>query len=1109
MDLPLFRRPACFGAILLTALAGAGLFMHLGAAEPAPSAAPAYTCGFEDTTQLPAGWVVQGNVSIDSKTAYKGSQSLVLARTPEEVEKPCSAQGPSFPVKPGLWDVSVATKSDLKSPDESFDGTVTLEYLDASGKQMEQTTLADVFSKNDWQAVTQRVEIPKGAASAQFMIELHKTTGQFWVDELSAAWFGEAPHKHIDRLVFSTASMENLLYPTDSRVVHLKVRTFDPLPENEQVVTFVIRDYWDVEQMAPVKVQLQAAADETDKNGTFHVYEGSVDLAGVPLEPGKFYKMWGEIPQEGKPFRNYSGLAIEPEAVTNVMKPEDAPFTGRNWDGRMGEGFTLSNRLGIRIMNLWSGWDAKPPYQPHAPCIELAQQYHMGVIFGVSDGGVEHRTPGWQKYDEAALRGGIDNLIATYGNTTHPIWFSLGNEPPVLVENIPDDVKDYAILYDEIKKKAPDSFVIGTSIGPTEEFFKGGFGKYCDAYDFHNYDDFHGVTEAFDKYHVLFKKYGDEKPIVSTEIGLNCAGVALHTVSTVMAKKYALFFAGGGTSISWFDLFYPDPDAKIAGSNAESFDVFDSRYVKYNPKLTAITDYDMINSIANKKFVAQKQYGSDTRAFLFRDQQNHSLQILWKEAGREDVFLPLPDAQQVQVVKLDGTHRTLNAGGKGVTLTINEDPVLLLYDGSAALADTLGDPSVTIPSLPDGIVLGGSADVTVALKSATPDSVNLVPPPFWQVTKTAGQGSVSFHVTAPAASEARAAEMTVTVAEGKSGNSGELYLRLPVTPQISTQLMPVPLAEGRPPAVRLVLKNNGVTAQNVTWEMSLVDQMPMANGGYEKHEATQATLAGTPKGQVSIDPGATQVVNLPLAGIDSQTVYHVRSVVTDATGAAAVRDRNVAGFVAVPKVKGEIKLDGVLDEADWKNAPVERIDEDRQYFSFDKSVLKWKGPSDLSATIRYLWDDSYFYVGVEVTDDVFCNTKQDGNIWAGDGLQFLIDPCRGLDESVGKYDYFMGVGKKGPQVWCGQTADAGAPSGEVKDIIFSPKRKDTTTGAITYEIAFPWSRLAPFRPGVGADLGLTMALNEDDGKGRRSFMSWFGNVSSKQVETAGDLILTP
>ena len=36
---------------------------------------------------------------------------------------------------------------------------------------------------------------------------------------------------------------------------------------------------------------------------------------------------------------------------------------------------------------------------------------------------------------------------------------------------------------------------------------------------------------------------------------------------------------------------------------------------------------------------------------------------------------------------------------------------------------------------------------------------------------------------------------------------------------------------------------------------------------------------------------------------------------------------------------------------------------------------------------------------------------------------------------------------------------------------------------MSYVVAIPWSRIAPFKPYVGADLGLGIVLNDDDGSG--------------------------
>lgn len=1077
-------------------------------APPPPveaASTPAFACDFEGSTQLPAGWVFEGNAAIDTTTSFKGTQSLMLSRTQVDVDKPCTATSPTFPTKPGIWKIGGGIRPDLYSPDSSFDCIVTLECLDAAGNVVRGIILSDVFGKNGWNAFDGQFEIPKNTVASRFHIQFDKTYGQLWIDDLSATYLGETPPKPVDRLVFSTVALGNLLYPTDSRVVSLTVRAPQELPEASRVVNFVVSDYWGAEQMAPVKVPLT----EAPKQGDNFIYEGSVDLAAVPLEAGKYYEMSGEIPLPDKPYRNHSGLAILPEAVTNSYPPEDIPFTGRNWDERMPTGFDLSHRLGIRIMNIWSDWDPTPPYKPEAPCIEQVQKYKMGAIFGCASSKIETHSEDWKLYDDKALREGVKNLINTYGKTVHPCYISLGNEPPILADRISDDIKAYKAVYESAKATDPNVIVIGTSIGPTEQFFQAGLGKYCDIYDFHCYEDPKSIVQIMQRYRDLFKKYGDAKPVWSTEIGLNSEGLSRHTVAIDMVKKFAEFFASGAAVISWFDLFYPDPDAVIAGSNGESFNVFDSRYEKYNPKITAITDYDLINTISIKKFIAQKQYGEDIHAFLFRDKNKHDLQIIWKDGGRQDVFLPLPGAQKVVAIKLDGTHCILDAEGKGVTLTANEEPLLLLYDGGAPLADACGDPTASLAALPGSVVRGGPVDVTVNLNGISADRVNLVPPPFWQVKKTPAQGTVTFTATAPTLSNVREAEMTVTIADAKGSTTGNLFLRIPVTAQVSTQLVPVPANAENPPGVKIIMKNNGSQKQDVNWTLSMLGQLALSKGSYTDQGPTQAHFTVPSTGQVSLDPGAGQEVTVPIAETDPLTVYQVREVVTDSLGATAIRERNIAGFVAVPKVKGVITLDGALDEPDWQSAPVEKIDQERQYYSYDPASAQWKGPADLSATIRYLWDDNYFYVGVEVTDDIAGSLQDDNKLWAQDGLQFLIDPCRGLDESVGKYDYSVAIGKNGLRAWCDLSADAGAPHGVANDIKLSAKRKGDGTGAVTYEIAFPWSRLAPFKPAPGADLGLTMLLNEDDGKGRKSYMMWFGNASTKEVNQVGDLILQP
>jgi hypothetical protein len=1070
--------------------------------------AASFKCDFEADEQLPAGWTSQGKAAIDKQNAFKGKRSLLLDQPAEDAEKPCSVTTASFAIAPGLWEIALACRSDLKSPDNSFSGVVSLECLDASGKMVDRIVLADLFGQKNWQPISKRVEPAAGVTAGRFQVRINKASGRFWIDELSAARVSAAPKKdtRVNRILFASEQMGNLLFPEDKRTVKVTVVATKALDEKQKELSWVVRDYWGAELGAVAKVAL----DAPKRDGKNYLYETTLDLAALPLTTGRYYELHAEIAREGdEPFRNYTSLAILPKAVTKQYKPEEIPFTSRNWDGRIPEFFYLADRLGIRISNLWSGWDATPPYTPRAPTIEVCEKLGMGVISGSPTAAIENHAAGWEKYDEKALRQGVRTWIEKYGKV-RPLLFSLGNEPPVIVDRLAANIAGYKAVYEEIKKIDPSIIVIATSVGPVEEFFKAGFHKYCDAVDFHGYSDWQEIPASFQAYEKLFAKYGDRKPIWSTEIGLNSQGLPRQAVARTLVKKLTSFFACGGANVSWFDLGYPDGDAKIADDSSSAHNVFDCRYSRYCPKLDALAYYNMTNGICAKKFVAQKLYTPDAYAFLFRDRDNHCLQVLWKEKGRLDATVPLPGVAKVTAIDIDGRRSELDAGGKGLSLTIGEDPVLLLYDSAdAALAEGLGQPAAWVAGLPEGVVKGGSATLTVALHGLAPEDVDLAGPALWTIKRgeapkdAAADAQAVFIVGVPETSNAREGDLAVRL----KGGAGELRARVPVSGRVGMRLLPVPAFGDKPAGVRLAIRNYAGEKQDVTWRLALTGEMPIAAGQFALPTTTAAYFAEASEGTATLDPkGITEIV-VPLAGIDPQTVYMVKASVSDASGRTVAGQRPMAGFVAVPRSKSPIKPDGSMAEADWKRATVLNINEARQYFSFDAAKVKWKGPQDLSGTVQFLWDDKYLYVGVKMVDDVFANNKTDGDLWAGDGLQFMVDPARDTTEKPGKYDLGAAITKKGPQAWCFLSADPRGPAGEAKEIVVSGKRANAERGDMTYVVAIPWSRVAPFQPAVGANLGMCVTINEDDGPGRAAFMTWFGDVQSKRVDTVGDLIL--
>ena len=191
------------------------------------------------------------------------------------------------------------------------------------------------------------------------------------------------------------------------------------------------------------------------------------------------------------------------------------------------------------------------------------------------------------------------NWIETYGKH-RPLTINLGNEPHGKGERVRANVEAYRIVYEEIKKVDPSIFVLATAVEPNEEYFGLGYGKWCDAYDFHVYEGYANVGRTIAEYQALAKKHGQVKPIWSTELGLNSQGMPRQVVAIELIKTFTTFFAKGGANASWFGLLYPDADAKSYGSSGDSHNVFDCRYNRYAPRLDAVAYYHAVNAIAIK-----------------------------------------------------------------------------------------------------------------------------------------------------------------------------------------------------------------------------------------------------------------------------------------------------------------------------------------------------------------------------------------------------------------------------------------------------------------------------------------------------------------------------
>jgi len=737
--------------------------------------AAAFTEGFESEQPL-TGWQTIGTVRIGDSGRKDRGKALLLERTLAKLQTETGATSRAFDVAPGTWQVQYEWKAKLHSPDNSYHGSVALETFDRAGALLETISVGIGYGQKDWQVSSKPVVLPAGASKARIRIQLEKTYGSFWLDELSASPLSIGPvERRIERILLATDAVGNLFLPGDKIAFRATVETSKPLPTEQQTVRYSVRDYWGAEQFTPGEVTLQTAPRKENR----FIYSTEINLPSDRLAVGKYYELHVEIPQEtGEPVREYSGLAVLPPAVTSKYEPEQIPFTIRNWDSRIGVYFDLADRIGLRLMGVWGGWSPRPPYKPHCPGIDRCKKLGAKWITGTHASSIEQK--GFAEYSEEALRQGMKNFLQEYADGGMAM-IAMGNEPHGTGDKVIENVRAYKAIYETVKAFNPDIHVIGTSVEPNPEYFKAGYQKYLDSYDFHIYEHYTNVRRTIREYRALMKQYDAVKPIHSTELGLNSQGQTRYAVALEMIKKFTVFFAEGGETVSWFTIQYPDPQGKARGQFGDSHCVFDCKYNLYNPRLDAITHYNMINGICDKKFAEEMHYSDGVQAYLFRDRRGGCLQVLWLDDGRKDILVPLPPGKHVDLVHVDGSRAEMQSRAEGISLSVSAEPVLLLYqDGEAGLAKTLGTSILQTEISPDAINPGGTSVFVLKGPGLTAQSLRVSCPPLWKIALSqASQNQVKGTIRAPGSTSAREARIYVQfLAEGNV--IGELMVPLRV-----------------------------------------------------------------------------------------------------------------------------------------------------------------------------------------------------------------------------------------------------------------------------------------------------------------------------------------
>jgi hypothetical protein len=193
------------------------------------------------------------------------------------------------------------------------------------------------------------------------------------------------------------------------------------------------------------------------------------------------------------------------------------------------------------------------------------------------------------------------------------------------------------------------------------------------------------------------------------------------------------------------------------------------------------------------------------------------------------------------------------------------------------------------------------------------------------------------------------------------------------------------------------------------------------------------------------------------------------------------------------RAKTPLKIDGKLDG--WnKSCPIPLLCEN-QLAIHDKSY-KWS-PDNLSGVAYMQWDEKFLYFAAEVKDDVHVAKTTGDETLEGDSIALAIHPANrapGKDDKA--FVYYLssanpGGGSGACTLYRPPAHSGGLSSGQLAKDSSVYEVVVRTEGTTTiYQVKMPWSELGGINPAFGTKIGVSLLLNDNDGKGKAATMSW-------------------
>ncbi|MFD2080854.1 Carbohydrate family 9 binding domain-like [Actinopolymorpha cephalotaxi] len=633
--------------------------------------------------------------------------------------------------------------------------------------------------------------------------------------------------------------------------------------------------------------------------------------------------------------------------------------------------------------------------------------------------------------------------------------------------------------YQQVKARTPDATVAGAVTAGVpldwlEALFKLGGLRYMDVVSVHPYvypSEPEQAAKSLEDLDALIRRYngGKPKPIWITEQGWPTHdagnGVSEQTQAAYVVRAHVVAFAHGVQRYFWYDVMNDGLDPAYNEHNFGLLHNTADPAGRWTPKPGYVSYAAMTRQLTGAAFERTEDVGGGVSSYVF-DGADGPLRVLWSGAP---AVVDVTTDHPVAVTDLTGATRTYYPQAGRVQLSLSGDPIYVAGDVKVALTARFGWTSDR-----DGqAVLGDPIPLTLTVDTTQPP-------------RAAVRGTFEIAGTSVPVSVAAGTEATIPVrvpAASLAGSrvlTGEVVLRGQPVARLRTRVEVV--HPFRLSSAHVLRSGEDVLAVRVT---NRADRdLPVSRLAWTIGERSGTLDLASP-----VPAHATRTAELPLGDLARGQTYPLQLRLSS----PGLTDAVTAGQLVLPPadqlrtlVEKPVTVDGTLDDLSGVT-PIDLAGEGKV------QIPGYGGADDLSGSVWWTWDAGHLYLSAKVHDDTQSQPETGERIWAGDGFQFSV--AAGMPGESARWDeYGVALTPAGPRMWRWLAAQ-GQP-GEVTGVDVAVTR-DEARNETTYEVALPWSSLAPIQPDDRL-LSLSFLVNDNDGAGREGWIEWGSGIGGEK-----------